>query len=49
MKVKDMPVSDTRAVSEAVERILKEHGITHVTLQFECGRCRDAGVFGKHP
>ena len=46
VNVTDMPVSDTREVSEAFGGILGEHGINHVTLQFECDGCHEADVIG---
>lgn len=49
VNVTDMPVSDTKAVSEAFDRILIEHGINHVTLQFECDSCHGADVIGHRP
>ena len=49
VNVTDMPVRDTRAVSEAFEGILTAHGINHVTLQFECDSCHGADVIGHKP
>ena len=38
--VDDMPVSRTTSLSNIVEKKLKHHhGITHITLQFETGKC----------
>lgn len=46
VNVTNMPVSDTRRISEAYERILREHGINHFTLQYECNCCPGADVIG---
>lgn len=47
VSVKDMPVSRTNELSERFEHILSERfGISHVTLQFECGGCGDDGKAG---
>ena len=41
VKVEDMPVSNTEVILSKVEKLLqKEFDIGHVTLQFECSRCK---------
>jgi cobalt-zinc-cadmium efflux system protein len=38
--VEDMPVSRTEGLCDMIEKKLKhKHGITHITLQFESGKC----------
>ena len=49
VNVTDMPVSDTKVVSEAFDSVLEGHGINHVTLQFECDGCHGADVIGHRP
>lgn len=44
VNVKDMPVSQTKELSERIEHILSRHGIGHVTLQFEHDSCENVGV-----
>jgi len=46
--VDDMPVSETEAIQEHIERELyKNFEINHVTLQFECNRCEEKGIIHK--
>jgi cobalt-zinc-cadmium efflux system protein len=46
--VEDCLLSEACAVSERIEGILKKHyGISHVTLQFETGRCAEKSFFKK--
>lgn len=41
--VEDMLVSETAGLSDSIEERLKhDHGITHITLQFESGKCETA-------
>lgn len=43
--VEDMPVSDTDNLYEHIQQILHENfEINHVTIQFECDRCKNKGV-----
>lgn len=45
VSVVDMAVSQSQELSGQLERLLGERfGITHVTLQFECGCCADTGM-----
>jgi cobalt-zinc-cadmium efflux system protein len=46
VNVTDMPVSDTKRISETFERTLHEHGINHFTFQYECKCCPGADVIG---
>jgi len=49
VNVRDMPVSETRVISERIEHILNEHyGANHVTLQFEHKGCGDTGIISNH-
>jgi len=46
--VEDCLLSEACAVSDRIEGILKKHyGISHVTLQFETGRCAEKSFFKK--
>lgn len=43
--VEDMKVSETAGLLEAISHELKEHfGISHITIQFECGVCTRTGL-----
>ena len=43
--VEDMLVSRTEKLSDMIEEKLKHnHGITHITLQFESGKCNSSGT-----
>jgi cobalt-zinc-cadmium efflux system protein len=45
VNVPDMMISKTNLLGEKIEQILKEKfGINHVTLQFECEQCKEAGL-----
>ena len=51
INVQDMMISKSNVLGEKIEKILKNRfGINHITLQFECNQCKDAGlvVNGKH-
>ena len=51
INVPDMMISKSNVLGEKIEKILKDRfGINHITLQFECNQCKDAGlvVNGKH-
>ena len=42
VKVPDLPVSSTEELLSEIERVLAEKfNIHHVTIQFECDRCRE--------
>lgn len=47
IEMEDQPLSRACEVGEAVERRLKDFGITHVTLQYETDRCREKTFYGK--
>ena len=44
INVKDMLVSKTEILCAQIAAELKEHGITHTTLQCECTGCKDVGI-----
>ena len=49
--VPDMMISKSNKLGEKIEKVLKsKFKINHITLQFECDKCKDAGlvVNGKH-
>jgi cobalt-zinc-cadmium efflux system protein len=49
--VPDMMISKSNKLGDKIEKLLKRNfGINHITLQFECDQCKDAGlvVNGKH-
>jgi len=51
INVPDMAISKSNILCRKIEQLLKEKfGINHITLQFECNQCKDAGlvVDGKH-
>jgi len=51
INVADMMISKSNVMCVQIEALLKsKFGINHVTLQFECEQCKDAGlvVNGKH-
>lgn len=41
---KDMYISETVKIQQEVENILKDFGIGHVTLQFECNTCENKNL-----
>lgn len=46
LDVEDRPLSEACAIAERIEAMLKErYGISHVTLQFETGRCAEKSFF----
>lgn len=51
INVPDMKISQSNLLCRKIEKLLKDKfGISHITLQFECDQCKDAGlvVDGKH-
>lgn len=38
--VEDMPISQAQKIIDEIQRRLEKFGITHVTIQMECGRCK---------
>jgi cobalt-zinc-cadmium efflux system protein len=45
VNVPDMMISKSNLLGEKIEGVLKEKfGINHITLQFECEQCKDAGL-----
>ncbi len=51
INVPDMMISKTNILGETIEELLtQKFGINHITLQFECDQCEDAGLVinGKH-
>jgi len=38
--VEDMPVSQAQGIIDEIERRARRYGITHITVQVECGRCK---------
>jgi cobalt-zinc-cadmium efflux system protein len=45
LNICDMPISKSAAVHDTIEKLLKEKfGIRHITLQFECERCKGIGL-----
>ncbi|MCL6591847.1 MAG: cation diffusion facilitator family transporter [Firmicutes bacterium] len=42
--VKDMLVSKAEIICGQIAEALKEHGITHTTLQCECSGCKNVGI-----
>jgi len=45
VNVPDMLISKSNLLYEKIELILKEKfGINHITLQFECEQCKEAGL-----
>ena len=45
VNVPDMMISKSNLLSEKIEQILKgKFGINHITLQFECEQCKEAGL-----
>ncbi len=38
--VEDMPISQAQGIIDKIEMKAREFGITHITVQMECGRCR---------
>ncbi len=38
--VKDMPVSQAQRIIDETEKRVRKYGITHLTVQVECGRCK---------
>jgi len=51
INVADMMISKTNLLGETIEELLtQKFGINHITLQFECDQCEDAGLVinGKH-
>jgi Co/Zn/Cd efflux system component len=46
-----MTISKSNILGDKIEKLLKgKFDINHITLQFECNQCKDAGlvVNGKH-
>ncbi|PLV56670.1 cation diffusion facilitator family transporter [Thermotoga sp. SG1] len=43
VEVENMELKDAQKIIDEIENRLKKHGITHVTVQLECGRC-DEGI-----
>lgn len=42
LETDDIPLSRTDRILQRIERVLSEHfGISHVTIQFECQKCRE--------
>ena len=51
INVPDMTISKSNVLGDKIEKLLKsKFNISHITLQFECNQCKDAGlvVNGKH-
>ena len=51
INVPDMTISKSNVLGDKIEKLLKsKFDISHITLQFECNQCKDAGlvVNGKH-
>ena len=51
INVPDMTISKSNILGDKIEKLLKsKFDINHITLQFECNQCKDAGlvVNGKH-
>ena len=51
INVPDMTISKSNILRDKIEKLLKsKFDISHITLQFECNQCKDAGlvVDGKH-
>ncbi len=51
INVPDMTISKSNVLGDKIEKLLKsKFNINHITLQFECNQCKDAGlvVNGKH-
>jgi cobalt-zinc-cadmium efflux system protein len=49
INIDDMKISDSHQLRKKIETILHdEFGIEHVTLQFECNQCIDAGLIQQH-
>lgn len=41
VEVNDMLISDTHSIAGSIEKVLAEqHGVTHITLQFETDKCK---------
>lgn len=47
VNIEDMLVSETKELLKEIEMELKEHGITHATIQFEFQGCEDVGIIEK--
>jgi cobalt-zinc-cadmium efflux system protein len=45
VNVPDMMISKSNLLGDKIEQLLKEKfGINHITLQFECEQCKEAGL-----
>lgn len=46
VEVKDMKISDTTPIYKEISEIIKhKYGVSHITLQFECGICDNKNLF----
>ncbi|HAM52969.1 MAG TPA: cation transporter [Nitrospiraceae bacterium] len=43
--VHDQRLSETEAIRQKIEKLLKEMGINHIILQFECAECLSTGLY----
>jgi len=46
--ISDMLISETQKIQDKIEDKLGDHGITHVTLQFECDICHNKNLINEH-
>ena len=45
--VEDMPISQAQRIIDEIQMKVREFGVTHVTVQMECGRCKRKATIGE--
>jgi cobalt-zinc-cadmium efflux system protein len=49
INIRDMKISESDKLRLKIERLLEsKFGIHHITLQFECNKCLEEGLIGRH-
>lgn len=44
VEVRDMLISEAQGIIDEIEELLKNYGVTHVTVQLEVDRCQEKGI-----